>query len=290
MERQWDDLRIFLEVTRAQYIPAAARALALSDATVRRRLAALEAQLGVALFDRVDGAHKPTRAGMQLLPVVEDMERKSQEAIERLHNADQRIEGLVRLGAPDGISALLLAPRLARLQAAHPGLDIEMVSLTHAVDLRRREADIAVIWDRPDRGEHRISVLRPVTMRLYAARSYLEAHAPIRSIEDLKSHRFVGYPLSSPIAQSLAKMLSEFEQNVRLAFTSPNILVQAAVATEGGGIIMLPRYVADQRPALREILPEAFAASLQLWLLIHKEVARLARIQSVAALVRSCFP
>ena len=58
----------------------------------------------------------------------------------------------------------------------------------------------------------------------------------------------------------------------------------------GGGIIMLPRYVADQRPALREILPETFSVSLQLWLLIHKEVARLARIQSVAAMVRSCFP
>ncbi|PZU07611.1 MAG: LysR family transcriptional regulator [Sphingobium sp.] len=290
MERQWDDLRIFLEVTRAKYIPAAARALALSDATVRRRLAALESQLGVSLFDRVEGMLKPTRAGMQLLPVVEDMERKSQEAIERLQNADHRIEGLVRLGAPDGISTLLLAPRLARFQSTHPDLDVEMVNLTHSVDLRRREADIAVVWDRPHRGEHRISALRPVTMRLYASQSYLEEHAPIGRIEDLKLHRFVGYPLSSPIAQSLAKMLSEFEQNVRLVFTSPNILAQAAVATEGGGIIMLPRYVADQRPALREILPETFSVSLQLWLLIHKEVARLARIQSVAAMVRSCFP
>ncbi|WP_404476644.1 LysR family transcriptional regulator [Novosphingobium sp. BL-52-GroH] len=289
MERQWDDLRVFLEITRTQSITAAARSLALSDATVRRRLTALEAQLGVTLFDRIEGLLKPTRSGLQLLPAVEDMERTSQEAIERLHHADRRIEGLVRLGAPDGISTVLLAPRIARLQAAHPDLDIEMVSLAQAVDLRRREADIAVVWDRPDRGEHRISALGPVSMTLYAAESYLQAHAPIESIDDLRAHRFVGYPLSSPMAQSLSKVLSGYDQDVRLAFTSANIIVQAAVASRGGGIIMLPRYIAQEQPALRAVLSETFSVSLPLWMLIHKEVARLARIRSVAAVVRSCF-
>lgn len=289
MERQWDDLRIFLELARTRGVATAARSLDLSEATVRRRLLALERQIGVSLFERSEGVFALTGAGAQLLPTIESMEQHAREGLEKLTDGDRRIAGMVRVGVPDGIAAHLLAPSLADFQQDHPDLDIELVSLTREVDFRRHEADIAIAWDRPEHGEHRISALRPVPLRLYAARAYLDRSPAVGSLDDLRTHRFVGYPRSAQIAHGIARVLDKYDLNVRLAFTSSSILVQASAANRGHGIVLLPHYIASEYDQLQAVIPEALSISMPLWLLVHKEMFRLARVEAVAKVVRGCF-
>ena len=59
----WNDLRSFLAIARAGSLQGAARALGVNHSTVFRRLNALEAALGVRLFDRLPGGYAPTRCG-----------------------------------------------------------------------------------------------------------------------------------------------------------------------------------------------------------------------------------
>lgn len=290
MERQWDDLRLFLEVARNHSPPAAARALAVSEATVRRRITALERTLGLSLFEREGGNFLPTRAALEMMPAVETMEKVSLGAIERLRDTDRQVSGLVRVGAPDGIATVLLAPLLAGFQHAHPDLSIELVTLKHAVDLRRREVDVAVTWDRPTQGQHRIRALRPPLMRIYGTPAYLQSHGdPIRSLDDLEGHRFVGYPDSSDFAQSLPKMLSASIVSRTPAFTSSSVLAQASAAVSGAGLALLPSYIAALHPELIGVLHKTFAIPFPIWLVIHNDMAALARVRAVADLMFDCF-
>jgi DNA-binding transcriptional LysR family regulator len=290
MERQWDALRFFLEVARSRSPSAAARSLLVSEATVRRRIAALEGALGVVLFEREGGNFLPTRAALEMMPAVETMEEVSLRAIERLKDTDRQVTGLVRIGAPDGIATVLLAPLLAEFQRAHPGLSIDLVTLKHAVDLRRREVDVAITWDRPTQGQHRIRALRPPMMRIYATRAYLQDHGdPIRSVDDLQGHRFVSYPGTSYLARSLPELLSASNVSLTPAFTSSSVLAQASAAASGAGLALLPDYIAARHPELIGVLHETFAVPFPIWLVIHGDMAALARVRAVADLMFNCF-
>ena len=61
---KWDDLRVFLAVSRAGQLMAAGRALGMDAATVGRRIAALEAARGERLFERSPAAMRSPRPGV----------------------------------------------------------------------------------------------------------------------------------------------------------------------------------------------------------------------------------
>ena len=71
---EWDDLRHFLAVARAGSLADAARQLKTSPATVGRRVAALEAQLGARLFDRKQTGYTLTESGAAIHKKAEEVE------------------------------------------------------------------------------------------------------------------------------------------------------------------------------------------------------------------------
>jgi DNA-binding transcriptional LysR family regulator len=75
MDKNWDDLRIFLALARGGTLTTAAKALGVSHPTVSRRVQALEKQIGARLFDRLPDRFVPTGAGEELLADSEAMEK-----------------------------------------------------------------------------------------------------------------------------------------------------------------------------------------------------------------------
>src|SRR5512145_1419127 len=72
----WDDLRFLLAVCRAGTLTGAARALGCSQPTVSRRMAALAARHGGALFETLSGRYVPTEVGRSLAERAERIERE----------------------------------------------------------------------------------------------------------------------------------------------------------------------------------------------------------------------
>src|SRR5258708_7039134 len=71
----WDDVRVFLAVTRQGSMRAAGRALGLSQPTIARRLSAFEATFGgTTLFDRLPEGLRLNAAGEQLMPAAASVE------------------------------------------------------------------------------------------------------------------------------------------------------------------------------------------------------------------------
>lgn len=290
MEHDWDNLRYFLALYRSETVALAARQLDVNEITVRRRIARLEENCGQPLFERFNGLHRLTTAGRELVTTAQIVESAVEHARERLAGHDGAPNGHVRVGAPDGVGNRVVAPALAKLQLNLPELTIELVTLPRQADLARREVDVAIVPTRPTgRGEHRIRAINPIAIRLYGSRSYLEAHAPIRSRSDLASHPLVGYPSNADFREPLNGIAKQLGIGNQASFASMNILVQAQAVAHGAGLALLPVYAAESHPELVVVLPEQILANLPLWLMIHKEMAGLPRVRAVVAAITSAL-
>lgn len=140
----WDHLRVFLATMRTGSLRAAAEALGLSHPTARRRLGALESQLGLQLFERRrDGLH-PTVEADTLRSAAEDVERAVHALGRIAQAADPALRGPIRVTAPNIIATDLLMPDFVEFQRRWPDIDLRIDISYQVADLDKREADIAI--------------------------------------------------------------------------------------------------------------------------------------------------
>lgn len=139
----WSDLRIFLAIARQGTLGGAARRLGQTQPTMGRRLRALEADLGHALFQRTADGFVPTAEGTVLIPYAERMEEAALALERRLAGEGAEISGPLRVTAPDWFAVHLLAPAMARFAARHKMVALELLTDARLYDLARREADLA---------------------------------------------------------------------------------------------------------------------------------------------------
>jgi DNA-binding transcriptional LysR family regulator len=279
----WDDVRIFLAVARAGQILGAAKRLGVNHATVARRLTALEDDINTKLLTRRTNGCELTHAGEEFLLSAERMEAEMLSARSALGDADVSISGSVRIGAPDGFGVSFLAPRLATLTARYPDLKIQLVPVPRSFSLSRREADIAITVDRPDQGRLVAKKLVDYTLCLYASRSYLAAHPAPRTMEDLSSHRLVGYVDDLVISPSL-NYAPEITRDWRPAFEISSAIGQVEAVKAGAGIGILHTFIAREHPDLVPVLPER-TIHRSYWLAYHESVRTLRRITAVSSFI-----
>ncbi|HTN53362.1 MAG TPA: LysR family transcriptional regulator [Anaeromyxobacter sp.] len=145
----WGNLRFFLELVRTGSHSRAAARLAVDRNTVARRVAALEEDLGVALFERGPQGWRATADGLELAELATRVEADVLALARHADARDQALIGSVRLTTTTHLAAWLLAPALPDLRARHPQLVLEVAADQRAFDLTRREADLALRMGRP---------------------------------------------------------------------------------------------------------------------------------------------
>jgi DNA-binding transcriptional LysR family regulator len=275
----WDDLRHFLAVHRSRTLAAAGRALGVDETTVGRRLAALEQALGARLFDRTADGLLLSAAGAAVLAAALRMEAEAATVAVGAAAVERRAQGLVRLTCTEAFGARFLAPRADELRAAHPELVLEFIIAAGALDLSRREADLAVRLSRPARGPLVGRKLGELTVGLYASAGYLERHgAPGPGLRGHAVVLFGSRPLGIPEEGWLARVAAE----ARVALRSGSTPVQLAAAVAGIGIAALPCYLADSEPELRRVMPGEKVAR-EIWNAVRRDAAKAGRIRAVVA-------
>ncbi len=150
---KWDDVRVFLALSREGNLAAAGKRLGLDASTASRRLASLEETLGTRLFDRTPEGLSPTRAAELLLPAAEETEAGMLRFSTAVDGLERRVEGVVRLATFPGLADNFLPRIFARLIERHPGLRLEVDVGAALADLTRREADLALRSIRPHSGD-----------------------------------------------------------------------------------------------------------------------------------------
>src|SRR5262245_21501135 len=122
-----EDAEVFVAVVDAGGFTAAAAALGVTQSAVSRRVAALEARLGVRLLTRSTRRLRPTDAGASFYAraqrALSELEEGECEAAAQ--SADLR--GAIRLTAPPALGRHLVVPHLAAFAAAHPAITLDLV-------------------------------------------------------------------------------------------------------------------------------------------------------------------
>lgn len=277
----WNDLQAFLTMARAGRLTVAAQRLGVDHSTLSRRIAALEAALGVPLFERRHVGFVLTSEGERLIGDAEAIETLALRMRASADDGGATLTGTVRVGTPEGFGTYFLAPRIARLTDAHPGLEIELVANPRSFSLTKREADIAVSMARPAQGRVYARPLVDYRLGVYAAPSFLAQQGPIRKRADLIGLRWIGYVddlMWTPELDYLPQVSRDINAHLRIS----NVITQMTALAGGAGIGMLPHFMARQQPGLVHVLPDEIRLSRSYWLVTHADTRDLARVERVA--------
>ncbi len=154
----WNHIRAFHATATAGSLSAAARHLGLTQPTLSRQVAALEAALGVALFDRVGRKLVLSQIGAELLARIGVMADTVDLVALTASGRVQEISGKVSISATDTYSAYILPAMIERIRKEAPLITIAVVASNELSNLHRRDADIAIRHVAPDRpgliGQH----------------------------------------------------------------------------------------------------------------------------------------
>jgi DNA-binding transcriptional LysR family regulator len=280
----WDDLRVFLAVARSESLSGAGKQLKIDPATVGRRIQRLEDAIGARLFAKSPQGYALTDEGGRLVPHAERAEAAARAAQQSL-TGPEGLTGLIRLGAPDGCANYLLPQVIARIAAANPGLEVQLVALPRVFNLSKREADMAIGVSRPSAGRLTVQKLTDYRLHLAASRDWLAAHPVVA--ERLAEHRFVGY-IPDLIFDKELDYLAEIGAPP-VTFASNSVSVQLNFLRQGAGIGVVHDFALPAAPELVRVLPDRISLTRSFWLIRHADDARVARLNRFAeSLVREC--
>jgi DNA-binding transcriptional LysR family regulator len=232
----WDDIRLFLGLSRAPTLGEAAERLHIDASTASRRLAQLEQALAVTLFDRGRNGIAATKAAEDLLPVAEEIDALMNRFANAADGLEREVSGAVRLACPPDVAAVVVAPLLSDLLDRYPGLCVELEPSESVLDLTRREADLALRTVRPTRGDLIVKKLTSIRWLLVGTPALVRALGTLRAWSDA---RWIGwgdrYSNIRP-ARWVKARLAENEPAVR----SDSLTAQLAAAAAGVGIALVP--------------------------------------------------
>ena len=140
----WNNARAFLVTAEEGTLSAAAKALGLTQPTLSRQVAALEAEMGVTLFERVGQRLVLTESGLALLQHARSMGDAASKFSLAASGQSQQLEGAVAISVSELDAVFRLPEIISGLRKSEPGIDIEVVVTNEPSDLKRREADIAI--------------------------------------------------------------------------------------------------------------------------------------------------
>lgn len=275
----WDNVRAFLAVARQGQFLGASRALRVNQATVARRITALEGSLQATLFERSTTGVNLTEAGRKLLAHAERMESEMMQAEADLRQQDVHLSGPVRIGAPDGFTTYFLVPAMTALLERHPGIDIQLVPMPLTVSLARREVDIAITLEKPEAGRVVARKLTDYHLGIFGAKSYLDHKGRPETVDDLARHRLIGYVETYAFSSALNYVEDLFGGH-NTTFECASAVGQVEAVRNGLGLGVLHHFIANLMPEVEPVLPERRAAR-SYWLVIHEDVRALGRIRAV---------
>ena len=275
----WDDLRYFLAVAREGQMLGAARRLGVSQALLSRHLAALEEAAGARLLDRTTRGSTLTADGDALFATAERIEAELLSGLASLRG-NEGLAGTVRIGTPDGFGGAFLAPRLGRFRAAYPDLKVQLVPVPRSFSLSEREADIAVMVGRPDKGRLRVRKLTDYTLGLYASEAYLAQVGTPRELTALRDHTLIDY-VDDLVYTPELNYAAEFWRDWRSDIAVSTAIGQFAAVCAGTGIGIVHDFMAAGTPGLVRLFAER-AVTRSYWIVWHENLRVAQRVQATA--------
>ncbi len=265
----WDDLKIFLAVSRYGTMSGAAKQLEVQHSTVSRRIKVLEKQLGANLLRRNKGIYELTKAGRKIKDAALKMEREIISVDGSLISEDDPLIGTLRITTINSMASTILMPMFSSFSKANPQINLYVMVSNNIASLANREADIAIrLSNAPPEtliGKRVVTVASAV----YGSSDYLK-----KQKENKDNLKWLGVSCCD-FHKTWTKESCDTETH---QFNCDDALLTLAALREGLGVSFLPCFIGDTEPTLMRYGALEPKFDLGLWILIHHESKSNARI------------
>lgn len=244
-----DDLRSFVEALESGGINRAAERLGTSKSMVSRRIARLEADLGVRLLNRTARGISPTEAGLELKLRGERILGDIEDAREAIAQQNGGLAGVVRLTAPLSFGTRHVAPVIAELARAFPRLEFDTCFTDRTVDLVGERFDLGVRIGNIRDTSLVARKLAPARGGLFASPDYIAARGRPQTPADLAGHDcliYTGVSETSWVFRA-GKRSFTFVPRGRLRSDSGDVMLRWVI--DGLGICLAPTFLASDAVA-----------------------------------------
>ncbi|MEH6402925.1 MAG: LysR family transcriptional regulator [Sneathiella sp.] len=271
----WDNIRFFLQVARKGSIRGAAKVLGVNHATVLRRIASMEDQLGARLFERLPSGYQITSTGEEILVLAEDMEAGALALERQIFGRDTKLTGSLRITLPGLLATHCLMPDISRFSEKYPDISLELITTDMPLNLTKRQADIAI----------RVAYKSPPD-HLYG-RKLVKINQAVYMSKDAINRR----PTSAQ-AQPVNWIIKEEDGSVPAWAIKPHDkkpaqtlivddpLAQITAARAGLGACVHFCFMGDPDPALDRLPPGQTNTYGEIWILTHNDLRRVPRVQA----------
>ena len=278
MELEWSDLMVILAVCRAGSLSGAARSLGHNHSTIFRKINAIEEKTGVRFFERLSDGYLMTEAGQTAMRYAERIESEVHALGREVLGQDMRLQGKIRVTAPEGISTQIAPRLLAEFCRVNPGISIDMMGGSSALDLSRREADVAI---RATPKPPDTSLGRKVCdfrFAVYSSPQYLEQN------KDKPTQEQNWCLLEGTVDWLIPLVWKKKAHGERQVIFSSSMSQAVINATaEGMGFTLMPCYLGDTNDRLVRVGDPLEALTIELWVLTHPDLRHTARVKALLA-------
>ncbi|MET3928026.1 LysR family transcriptional regulator [Devosia sp. 2618] len=279
-EPDWTLWRSFAAVVAEGSLSAAARALGLSQPTLGRHIEALEAYLGLTLFERTMAGLRPNATALRLYEPVAAARTAFAEASMLADGAQDDSGGTVRITASTMISNYVLPTILTSVRAHHPRIAIESVPSDSAENLLLREADIAVRMFRPTQLELVTRHLGQIPLVAVAHERYLARRGRPTTAAELWTHDLIGFDRSEAIVAHAKNLGFDITRDA-FALRSDNQTQGWELIKAGLGIGFGQANLVPLTPGLVALPLDLKLPPLEIWLTTHRELFTSHRIRAI---------
>ena len=236
------DMTLFVEVARAKSFSAASRRLDVPVATVSRRIAAMEREFGVRLFDRTTRRVDLTEAGARYFERCEHLADEARLAQEALRAVANQPRGLIRVSMPTDFGVDVIGPLLPEFARRFPGIRFDLDLSSRIVDVAADPVDVAIRLG--PIGDDKL-IARPlgaIERTLFASDTYLDRRGRPGTPDELAQHDCILLRSRPPAAQPrwrIARGAESVDVPVQGRFAVNSVGLMQVLAARGMGIAML---------------------------------------------------
>ncbi|TPW31756.1 LysR family transcriptional regulator [Martelella alba] len=270
-ELSWDHYRTLLAVLEKGSLSAAARELALTQPTIGRHVAALEAAAGQPLFTRSQQGLQPTEIALSMKPLAEAMAATASALGRAASQQAGQVSGTVRISVSEVIGVEVLPAVLEPLLAAHPALEVELSISDSVEDLLLRKADIALRMIEPTQEALRMRFAGRIGIGCFAHRRYLERHGIPQGFDDLARHTVIGFDRELSYVRDSMRAFPDIAMPHFRIRTDSN-LAQLAAIRAGLGIGLCQLQLGRREKDLVEVIEGAIPLTLPVYIAMHEDL------------------
>ncbi|CAG9298072.1 LysR family transcriptional regulator [Celerinatantimonas diazotrophica] len=284
----WDNLRYFLCVARTGSARAAALKIGVDQATVARRLQALEQALDTQLFYRHRDGYQLTEAGTALIAEAELMESSAKSIQKKVCEPASKLSGKICIATTDALAHYFVLEAITQLKKTAPKISYTILANIKLANMRQEDVDIAIRSERPTDNGLIVKLLKTTTLGFFASESYLRHHG-----EPKKGSGFSGHQLVMYHQQTLPKywqtLCGESINHAQIALEtdSQNVLIEGIRKGLGIGVLSTD-IVASHYPDLIQIMTSSIDIK-EIWLVIHPDSHRTPRTQKLVEAITALF-